>query len=58
MVELGLHNPLGAALGPNGESEMVLAKRLLPAQPEKSLLINDRYYIEKPACRSRTVAIP
>lgn len=44
LVELGLHNPLAAALGPNGESEMVLAKRLVPAQPEKSLLISDRYY--------------
>ena len=44
MVELGLHNPLAAALGAKGESEMVLAKRVLSAQPEKSLLINDRYY--------------
>jgi hypothetical protein len=44
LVELGLHNPLAAALGPNGESEMVLAKRLVSAQPEKSLLISDRYY--------------
>jgi Transposase DDE domain len=44
LVELGLHNPLAAALGPDGESEMVLAKRLIAAQPEKSLLLNDRYY--------------
>ena len=44
MVELGLHNPLAAALGAQGESEMVLAKRVLSAQPEKSLMINDRYY--------------
>ncbi len=44
MVELGLHNPLAAALGANGESEMVLAKQVLAAQPERSLLINDRYY--------------
>jgi hypothetical protein len=44
LVELGLHNPLAAALGADGESEMVLAKRLVPAQPEKSLLISDRYY--------------
>jgi len=44
LVELGLHNPLAAALGPGGESEMVLAKRLLPALPEKSVLISDRYY--------------
>ena len=44
MVELGLHNPLAAALGASGESEMVLAKRGLSAQPEQSLVINDRYY--------------
>ena len=44
MVELGLHNPLAAALGAHGESEMVLAKEVLAAQPEQSLLINDRYY--------------
>jgi hypothetical protein len=44
MVELGLHNPLAAALGAQGQSEMVLAKQVLSAQPQKSLLINDRYY--------------
>jgi hypothetical protein len=44
MVELGLHNPLAAALGAEGESEMVLAKRVVASQPEHSLLINDRYY--------------
>ena len=44
MVELGLHNPVAAAVGAKGESEMVLAKEVLTAQPAKSLLINDRYY--------------
>lgn len=44
MVELGLHNPLAAALGAEGESEMVLSKRAVATQPEKSLLISDRYY--------------
>jgi hypothetical protein len=44
MVELGLHNPLAAALGANGESEMVLAKQVLAAQPAKSLMLGDRYY--------------
>jgi hypothetical protein len=44
MVELGLHNPLAAALGADGESEMVLAKQVLAAQPERSLVLNDRYY--------------
>jgi hypothetical protein len=44
MVELGLHNPLAAAIGADGQSEMVLARRVLSAQPQKSLLIQDRYY--------------
>lgn len=44
MVEVGLHNPLAAALGAQGESEMVLAKRVFLAQPAKSLLLGDRYY--------------
>jgi hypothetical protein len=44
LVELGLHNPLAAALGANGESEMVLAQRVLAAQPAQSLLLSDRYY--------------
>ena len=44
MVELGLHNPLAAALGAKGESEMVLAQQVLLAQPVKSLMLSDRYY--------------
>jgi len=44
MVELGLHNPLAAAIGPKEESEMVLARQLLAHLPERSLLICDRYY--------------
>jgi hypothetical protein len=44
MGELGLHNPLAAALGAEGEAEMVLAKRVLARQPERSLLISDRDY--------------
>jgi len=44
LVELGLHNPLAAALGAQGESEMVLAQRVLTAQPAQSLLLGDRYY--------------
>jgi hypothetical protein len=44
MVELGLHNPLAAALGAKGQWERVLAKQVLSAQPAQSLLINDRYY--------------
>jgi Transposase DDE domain len=44
LVEVGLRNPMAAALGAAGESEMVLAKRVLAAQPAKSLLLADRYY--------------
>ena len=44
LVELGLRNPLAAALGMENESEMVLAKKVLASLPEKSLLISDRYY--------------
>ena len=44
LVELGIHNPLAAEIGENGESEMVLAKRLLDRLPESSLLLADRLY--------------
>ena len=44
LVELGLRNPLAAALGAKGESEMPLARRVLSAQPARSLLPGDRYY--------------
>jgi len=44
MVELGLRNPLAAALGAGGESEMVLARKVLAHQPAQSLLVVDRYY--------------
>jgi len=44
LVELGVHNPISAAIGPLGESEMVLAYRLVGALPKMSLLIADRYY--------------
>ena len=44
LVELGLHNPIGAAIGARDESEMVLARQLLDRLPEDSLLISDRYY--------------
>jgi hypothetical protein len=44
LVELGLHNPIGAAIGPKGESEMALAQRLIDQLPEQSLWISDRYY--------------
>jgi hypothetical protein len=44
LVELGLRNPLAAAIGCKRESEMVLARQVLDHLPEKSLLISDRYY--------------
>jgi len=44
LVELGVHNPLAAEIGADGESEMTLAKRLLSRLPANSLLIADRFY--------------
>jgi hypothetical protein len=44
LVELGLRNPLAAAIGMRGESEMALSRQLLDRLPERSLLIADRYY--------------
>lgn len=44
LVELGLHNPIAAAIGARDESEMVLARQLLDRLPENSLLVSDRYY--------------
>ena len=44
LIELGLHNPIGAAIALRGESEMALAHHLIHQLPEKSLWINDRYY--------------
>lgn len=44
LVELGIHNPIAAAIGTQGESEMVFAQKVLLHLPEDSLLIGDRYY--------------
>ena len=44
MIELGLRNPIAAAIGSKEESEMVLAKQLIVQLPEQSLWISDRYY--------------
>ena len=44
LIELGIRNPIAAAIGPHEESEMVLARQLLDKLPEKSLLLTDRYY--------------
>ena len=44
LVELGLHNPIAAAIGRNGESEMELAWGLIEQLPKRSLLLADRLY--------------
>jgi hypothetical protein len=44
LLELGLHNPLAAAIGRKGESEWALALRLLAQLPKGALLLGDRLY--------------
>lgn len=44
LLETGLHNPMGAQVGADGESEMALARPLVEKLPEQSLLLLDRYY--------------
>ena len=44
MVEVGLHNPIAAAIGWDGQSEMELAVEVLESLPADSLLLGDRYY--------------
>jgi hypothetical protein len=43
-LELGLHNPLAAAIGRKGESEWAMAQRLLAQLPKRALLLGDRLY--------------
>ncbi|MBI3401512.1 MAG: IS4 family transposase [Acidobacteria bacterium] len=44
LLELGLHNPLAAAIGRHGESEWALAQRLLAQLPTRAVLLGDRLY--------------
>ena len=44
LLELGLHNPLAAAIGRHGESEWAMAHRLLAQLPKRALLLADRLY--------------
>jgi len=44
LLELGLHNPLAAAIGREGESEWALAMRLLAQIPRRALVLADRLY--------------
>ena len=44
LLELGLHNPLAAAIARTGEAELVLARELLARLPRRALLLGDRLY--------------
>jgi hypothetical protein len=44
LLELGLHNPVAAAVGRCGESEWALATRLLAQLPARTMLLGDRLY--------------
>jgi hypothetical protein len=44
LLEVGLHNPLAAAIGRDGESEWALAQQLLAQLPTRALLLGDRLY--------------
>jgi hypothetical protein len=44
LLELGLHNPLAAALGRQGQSEWALALELLASLPAQALLLADRLH--------------
>jgi hypothetical protein len=44
LLELGLHNPLAAAIGRGGQSEWALALELLAALPARALLLADRLH--------------
>ena len=44
LLELGLHNPVAAAIGGHGESEWQLAGRLLARLPGRALLLADRLH--------------
>lgn len=44
LLEVGVHNPLAAAIGRQGESEWPLAGRLLARLPGRALLLADRLH--------------
>lgn len=44
LLELGLHNPLAAAIGRGGQSEWALALALLAQLPDRALLLADRLH--------------
>src|SRR5213593_1549274 len=44
LLEVGLHNPLAAAIGRHGEYEWELATRLLAQVPKRAVVLGDRLY--------------
>lgn len=44
LLEIGLHNPLAAAIGRQGEAEWPLARRLVAQLPKAALLLADRLH--------------
>jgi hypothetical protein len=44
LLEVGVHNPLAAAIARKGESELALARRLWAQLPKGALLLADRLY--------------
>lgn len=44
LVELGLHNPLAAAIDTRGKSEAYLAEQVIGKLPPRSLYLADRYH--------------
>jgi len=44
LLEVGLHNPVAAAIGHQGQSEWALAVSLLARLPKQALLLADRLY--------------
>jgi hypothetical protein len=56
LLEIGLHNPLAAAVGRKGESEWALGQRLLAQLPKRAVLLGDRLYgVVAFACAAQTV---
>jgi hypothetical protein len=56
LLEVGVHNPLAAAIGRRGESEWALGQRLLAQLPKQALLLGDRLYGVIAFARLATVA--
>jgi hypothetical protein len=44
LLEVGVHNPLAAAIARQGESELALARRVFAQLPKRALLLADRLY--------------